>query len=365
MSPRKIAVIGYGFSAKIFHIPFIQHNPNLTISAIIQRNPTPGNDAAKDHPDVKVHRSMEEFYKSDGESEVVVITTSNDTHFRYCKEAIEKGKDVIVEKPLTIRSADAEELVNLARKKGVGISVYQNRRFDSDFLTLAKVLPRVGELVSLESHYDRYRPDTTPNPSKSWKSIQALGNGTLFDLGVHLLDQVVYLFGMPQRILGDVRDERGCSLSPSATWGQEGFVDDFFTATLYYTSTPPRKKPFTVRVEASTLSCRTPQLRFLLRGVDGSWIKHNLDTQEAQLMSGRIPGTEGFGVEEEEYFGKLELKDGSVERTVAEVGDYGKFYEKIAEGGIAVPAEEAVRVIRLVELIGESSRLGKVLDIAA
>ncbi|CUS11549.1 unnamed protein product [Tuber aestivum] len=363
MPPRKIAIIGYGFSAKIFHIPFIQQNSNLILSGIIQRNPTPGNDAAKDHPGVKVYRSTEEFYKSDGGSEVIVITTSNDTHFQYCKEAIERGKDIIVEKPLTIRSGDAEELVNLAKEKGVGISVYQNRRFDSDFLTLATVLPRVGELVSLETRYDRYKPDTAPSASKSWKSAQALGNGTLFDLGVHLLDQVVYLFGMPQRLFGDVRDERGCSTNPSATWGQEGFVDDFFTATLFYTPTPPRKKPFTVRVEASTLSCQTPQLRFVLRGMDGSWIKYNLDTQEAQLKAGGMPGTEGFGVEEAGHFGKLELKDGRVEQTVAEVGDYGRFYEKIAEGGIPVPAEEAVRVIRLVELIGESSRLGKVLDI--
>lgn len=241
----------------------------------------------------------------------------------------------------------------------------KDRRFDSDFLTLVKVLPKVGELVSLETHYDRYKPDTTPNASKSWKSAQVPGNGTLFDLGVHLLDQVVHLFGMPQRLFGDVRDERRCSINPSATWGQEGFVDDFFTATLYYSSTSQHKKPFTVRVEASTLSCQTPQLRFVLRGVDGSWVKHNLDTQEAQLKAGGMPGTRGFGVEEEEHFGKLELKDGSVERTVAEVGDYGRFYKEIAEGGIAVPAEEAVRAIKLVELIGESSRLGKVLDIPA
>jgi len=241
----------------------------------------------------------------------------------------------------------------------------KDRRFDSDFLTLAKVLPKVGELVSLETHFDRYKPNTTPDASKPWKSAQVPGNGTLFDLGVHLLDQVVHLFGMPQRLFGDVRDERGCSINPSATWGQEGFVDDFFTATLYYSSTSQRKKPFTVRVEASTLSCQTPQLRFVLRGLDGSWIKHNLDTQEAQLKAGRMPGTRGFGVEEESHFGKLELKDGSVERTVAEVGDYGRFYNEIAEGGIAVPAEEAVKVIRLVELIGESSRLGKVLDIPA
>jgi len=242
--------------------------------------------------------------------------------------------------------------------------LHKDRRFDSDFLTLAKVLPKVGELVSLETHFDRYKPDATPDASKSWKSAQVPGNGILFDLGVHLLDQVVHLFGMPQRLFGDVRDERGCSINPSATWGQEGFVDDFFTAILYYSSTP-RKRPFTVRVEASTLSCQTPQLRFLLRGMEGSWIKRGLDTQEAQLKAGRMPGTEGFGVEEEERFGKLELKDGSVEWTVAEVGDYGRFYKEIAEGGVAVPAEEAVRVIRLVELIGESSRLGKVLDIPA
>ena len=127
MSPRKIAVIGYGFSAKIFHIPFIQHNSKLSLSVIIQRNPTPGNDAAKDHSDVKVYRSTEEFYKTDSECDLVVITTSNDTHVQYCKEAIENGRNVIVEKPLTIGSADAEELVNLAKEKGVGISVYQSK----------------------------------------------------------------------------------------------------------------------------------------------------------------------------------------------------------------------------------------------
>jgi len=127
MSPRKIAVIGYGFSTKIFHIPFIQHNSKLTLEAIIQRNPTPGNDAAKDHSDVKVYRSMEEFYETDSECELVVITTSNDTHFRYCKEAIENGRDIVVEKPFTINSVDAEELMNLAKEKGVGISVYQSK----------------------------------------------------------------------------------------------------------------------------------------------------------------------------------------------------------------------------------------------
>ena len=396
MSTINIAIIGYGFSAKIFHIPFIEHNRDLTLHTIIQRNPTATNDAAADHPGVRVFRSTEEFYADAGASaavRVVVVTTDHASHHFYCREAVERGKDVVVEKPFTTRSEDAIELVQLGVQRGVSIFVYQSnflplllpsfsvlsgdgfpddvlrldRRFDSDYRSLVRILEsgQLGEVVSLESHFDRYRPLAQVQRQRSWNAEQVPGNGILWDLGPHLIDQSLRLFGVPQRVFGIIRDQRRASSNPVAVWGEEGFVDDFFEVALFYDGDGTARLPFIVKLEASSLSCLEKQVRFILRGTKGGWEKYGMDTQEGQLLAGMTPGDEGFGVEPEENYGTLATGDGKLEKTPAEKGNYGIFYTELVQhlrGQGHIPRGEAC-VIKIIELVGESNRSGRIVDV--
>ena len=214
MSSKKynVGIIGNGLSAKIFHIPFLQHVSELRLYAIVQRSPNPEDDAEKDHQDIKSYRSAHELVK-DEEVDVVVVSTAPDSHFSLAKLALEAGKHgkifpsilsadvclyivtVVVEKPFTPTSAEAQGLVALAKKKDRILTVYQNRRWDSDFLTLSKCFHSgaLGRVVEFETHFDRHRPEVPQ--SDSWKYKVQPGGGAVYDLGTHLIDQVVHLFG--------------------------------------------------------------------------------------------------------------------------------------------------------------------------
>lgn len=298
-----VAILGYGLSATTFHIPFITTTPGLALHSIVQRSPTETNSAVKDHPSIKAYRSTAELYAAPETSEVslVVVTTSNTTHFSYCKEALENGKNVVVEKPFATSSKEADELIALAEKVGKTLTVFQSnlqplrsltpmydglnandyivdRRFDSDFLSLRALLSATpspfGKLVSIESHYDRFKAvEVNPSDTRAWKREQSYGNGTLWDLGTHLIDQALTLFGLPARVFGQIRDERGASVNPKAIWGEDGFLDDFFEATLYYDGREEGERGFVVRLEAGTQSLRERQVRFIVRGSEGGWVK--------------------------------------------------------------------------------------------
>ncbi|HLA57154.1 MAG TPA: Gfo/Idh/MocA family oxidoreductase, partial [Puia sp.] len=196
-------VVGYGIAAQFMHLPFIVTNPNFQLQTILQRK---GDEAKEKYPSVKIVRDLDEML-TDENLELVVITTPNDSHFDYAWRALEAGKHVVLEKPFTITSADAKKLIAQAEKKNRVLSVYQNRRYVSDFLTIRQLLKEnlLGEIVEFEAHYDRYRPEQRPN---AWREENTPGSGILYDLGAHLIDQALCLFGLPRFVTADVRIQR-------------------------------------------------------------------------------------------------------------------------------------------------------------
>ncbi|KAF2764693.1 NAD(P)-binding protein [Teratosphaeria nubilosa] len=356
-SAFNVAVVGYGLSAKVFHIPFILALPeDFNLYGIVQRSPKPTDDASKDHPGAKNWRSVEEVYK-DPAVDVVVLTTIPDTHFEFTKTALEHGKHVVVEKPFVPSSQEANQLAQTAKETGKLLAVYQNRRWDADYLTLRKILNEgsLGEIVEFETHFDRHRPDP---PADNWKAKDAPANGAVYDLGTHLIDQVYDLYGLPQRVTGFVGNQRR---------GVHGGTHDSCTVLLHYPG------PMLVTVKAGVVSPEVEQLRYWIKGTTGSFKKFNLDVQEDQLRSGTHKlDDEDFGVDPESSHGFLTtIVDGKPSRetypTVAPV-TYVEYYRLFAkalrgEGEVPVQAEDARDVLRIIEFAMQSSKEGRTIDL--
>ncbi|KIW16719.1 hypothetical protein PV08_03908 [Exophiala spinifera] len=355
-SKYNVGIIGYGLSAKTFHIPFIKAVSDFNLYAIVQRSPKPNDDASKDHPGIKLYHSADDLYKDD-QVHVVIVTTSPELHLEMAKAALLAKKHVVVEKPFTPTAAEAQELVNTAKAQGVLVTVYQNRRWDSDFLTLKKYIQdgSLGRVVEFESHFDRHRPGP---PANTWKAHPTPGNSAVYDLGTHLMDQVVHLFGMPERVTGFVGSQR--AENPTG-------LEDSCTVLLHYPG-------MLATVKAGVVSPEVQQLRFWVRGVNGSFKKFHLDPQEDQLRKqGLGPGDKGYGYEPEARYGTLNIcKDDKIESQVVPTVEpltYVEYYRRLAAAlngdaaQIPVPPEQAVGVIRLVELARESSKLGKTLEV--
>lgn len=359
--PYNVGIIGYGLSAKIFHIPFITSPSTkhlFTLHAIVKRTPEPANDPAKDHPGVTVYRTTDELF-ADQSVQIIIVTTAPSSHFALASQAIEAGKHVVVEKPFVPSSSEGRELDRLAREKGVLLTVYQNRRFDADFLLLSRLVREgmLGRVVEFETHFDRHRPQVPS--ATTWKTEAAPGTGATYDLGVHLMDQVVHLLGMPRKVTGYT--------TPQRLGGPEGF-EDSCTILLQYA------EGLLVTVKAGVVSPEVEQLRFWVRGEKGSFKKFHLDCQEDQLRAGLRPGVQGYGVEGDDKFGVLTTvtEEGKMVKTVAPTphGDYSVYYEMVADAlktgdRAKLPADPAVAadVIRLVELARESAKLGETLNV--
>ena len=362
--PIKVGVIGYGLSAKVFHIPFINYVSDFQLYAIVQRSPKAEDDAGRDWPDATIYRSADQLF-SDEAVELVVVTTAPGSHFEIAKEAMQRGKHVLVEKPFVPTEEEARELVGIADREGVVLSVYQNRRFDSDFLTLRRVIRegKLGRIVEFETHFDRHRPEVPVGGG--WKSVQSAGTGVVYDLGTHLMDQVVVLFGKPKRVMGFVGQQRVGG----------GGLEDSCTVVLGYDGEGGgREGGMLVTVKAGLVSLEEKQLRFWVRGTEGTWRKEGLDPQEDQLRKGGLgPGEEGYAVEREEWWGELtRMEDGKAVKKRVETEEpatYSEFYRMLARAvrgekeAVPVSGEEAALVIRLVELARESSRLGQTLEV--
>ncbi|KAL8854133.1 MAG: hypothetical protein Q9221_001055 [Calogaya cf. arnoldii] len=382
--PYNVGIIGYGAAAKVFHIPLIEVTPELKLYAIVQRQPTPENDASNDHPGIKSYRAAEEMVKDDS-VDIVVITTTPATHFELAKLALENGKHVLVEKPFVPTTSEADELIALAKKHDRILTVYQNRRFDIDFLTLQFLLrcQALGRIIEFESHFDRYKP-TFAN-SKPWKTVLQPGGGAIYDLGAHLIDQIVHLFGLPKRITGFLGSQRA---------ENPGGYDDSCTVLMHYAD------GMMATVKVAVISPEKEQLRFWVRGENGSYKKvfdtfpvlhviltyHNSraenlshqyheDPQEAHLTSGMRPGDAGFGIEPEDRHGTLTIFENNTPTskphpTVQPRADitYKVIYKDLAaavagKGDVAVKAKEAREVIRLIELAKKSSEEGRTVDV--
>lgn len=340
----RAGVIGFGLAGRIFHSAVISATPGLELAAIVQRT---GDEAAKTYPNVQIHRSIDELLADPG-IRLIAVGTPSFSHFEVAEQCLRADRDVIVDKPFALTSDEAARLIRLARERGRLLTVYQNRRWDGDFKTVEKILVSgmLGRLVTFESHFDRFRPEPR---LRGWRENGGPGGGTLYDLGSHLIDQALTLFGKPEKLFASVRIDR-----------DNGAVDDVFDLTLFY----PR---LTAYLRATTLA-KAPGARFTLHGTEGSFVKFGLDPQEEQLKSGLSFDAPGFGREAEEAWGKIYLENAAPERVETEVGDYRGIYANVRDAllgkaRLAVTPEQAWRTTRLIELARESSSRGQVLPV--
>ncbi|GAA0665413.1 oxidoreductase [Rheinheimera tangshanensis] len=336
----KTAVIGYGLSAKTFHLPFISLQPELELVAISSSQ----SQLRLDYPDIKHYSNGDELIRL-SDAELVVITSPNDSHYPLAKQALLAGKHVLVEKPFVLTEVQGQELFELADEQQRQLFVYHNRRFDGDFLTLQQLL-QTGELGTIryfESHFDRFRP--VPRPR--WRELQGEGSGILYDLGPHLIDQTIALFGAPEALTARCRALR---------LGSD--TVDYFHLLLHYADKE-------VVLHSSPFSAH-PTTRFILQGDLGSYHKTGLDPQEDALRAGQKPGGAGWGQEPEALYGVVADAQGQKPYPTL-AGDYQKFYQRLVAAlqqgkPHLVSATEALQGIRLIELAMHSQRLGRTLD---
>jgi len=339
----QVGLIGFGLSGRYFHAPFLTVNPHFKLVKVVERH---RNEAQAFDPTIQTVRSHEELL-NDPAIELIIIGTPNDTHFSYAKAALEAGKHVLIEKPFANTSEEARELLQLAREKGLVAMPYQNRRYDADFLTIGKLLQDrlLGDVVEYEAHFDRYRPDVL----NTWKEHDPNGGGNLYNLGPHLIDQAVALFGIPEAVLGDIRVIR-----------KGGVLDDYFDIRLYYADKRVILKSSILAPEHS--------LRYVIHGTTGSFIKHGLDIQEETQRKNVLPDTPDWGIEPESQYGKLTTTDGHM-TVVSQPGNYHLFYDHLykairGEMPQEVTPEQAYAVIRIMEMAQESSKSGQVMRCA-
>jgi len=339
LQPINVGLIGFGFAGRTFHAPVIRAVKGLRLAAILQRK---GAEAASAYPDVRVARSVEELLAFDS-IQLVVIATPNVSHFDLARQCLLAGRHVVIDKPFATTYAEAAELVSLAEKSGRLLSVYHNRRFDGDFKTVRNLFASeaLGRVVLFESHYDRYRLQLRTG---AWREQAGPGSGVFFDLGPHLIDQALTLFGAPEAISADIRIERDAAV-----------VDDAFDLTLRY----PRLR---VQLRGTMLASKASP-HFLIHGTKGSYVKYGLDPQENALKRGELPEGPDWGKEPEETWGTLSLVEGDkvIERAVpTEPGDYREYYANVRDAilgkaVLAVTPQDALSVMRVLELSRQSS----------
>ena len=329
----KTAISSFGMSGLVFHGPLLKVNAGFEVVNILERSKCISKDL---FPEAKIVRSYSEILENK-DVELIIVNTPDKFHYEMAKQALISGKHIIVEKPVTLKSSQAEELVTLAREKGLVFTVYQNRRWDGDFRTVQKVLAEknLGCLVEFESHYDRYRNFITPN---TWKEEGDEFAGVLYNLGAHMVDQVYVLFGKPLAVTTHLKIVR-----------TGGIVTDYYDIRLEY-------KNFAALLKCSYL-VKKPGPRYILHGEKGTFYKSGIDPQEELLKAGNLPVGENWGTKPPAGWGKLFYeKDGKDFEEVVETlpGNYNIFYnnvfDAIRNGAVlSVKPEEAVEVMKILE----------------
>lgn len=346
MKKINVAIAGSGYSTRVFHAPFLQNDSRFNVLKCFERT----SERAKEwFPNVEIVRNFADLLTS--EIDLVIITTPNQTHYEYTKLALNAGKHVLIEKPLVETCKKAQELDRLSKDKGVQLYVFQNRRWDSAVSTARELLKQniLGEIVDCEIRFDRYAE--TKN-AKVWKESGELGTGLVYDLGVHLLDQAVDLFGKPAKIFADIRYQH-----------KDSVVDDNFDIHLYY------ENGLKVVLGASKY-VREAGNHFALHGTKGSYVKKSVDNQEALLTQGVQPEGD-WNKEAESEWGILHTQiEGEVVRKpypnakVSYQELYDNLYSAIAENvTLRVKAEQAAYVLLLIEKAFESAKLGKIITL--
>lgn len=341
------ALCSIGMSGVVFHAPFIINHSGYHLHSIWERTK---NITTEKYPQAKQFRHLDEMLE-DENIDLVVVNTPNVTHYEYVKKALNAGKHVVVEKPFAPSTANCEELISLAKEKNKILTVYHNRRYDSDFLAIKKLLDQklIGKIKEAEFHYDRFDENLS---YKLHKEINEKGTGCLYDLGSHLIDQALVLFGSPEYVFADIFNMRPVSK-----------VDDYFEVLLYYNG-------FRVRLKAS-YQVREAIPAFVLHGDKGSFIKKRSDVQERNLLSGRMPDEKDWGTELETSAGILNTEiNGELirERVISPQGNYMNFYDKLYNSicnnePLPVTAEEGMSVIKIIEAAIKSSEEKKVIKL--
>ena len=334
-----VGLIGFGLGGRYFHAPVINAVPGMRVAAILQRT---GESAAQLYPDARVVRTLDELLAIDA-LRLIVISTPNQSHYPLAIAALDAGKHVVVDKPFTVDVSEAVSLIQLAEKLGRVLSVYHDRRFDSDFQGLRKVIEagELGRIIRFESTYDRYR--TTPKPG-SWREQPAPGSGIFFDLSPHLFDQAFTLLGTPEALAADIRIERA------------GFVtDDAFDVLLYYPGG-------TRALLRATMLAAFARPRIVVLAENGSYCKLNFDPLEPTLRAGQVPEGDNWALENEQDWGELTLvREGhTTTRRVPSIGDWRDFYRNIRDAidchaPLIVTHQQVLNVMQAMELAQESS----------
>jgi scyllo-inositol 2-dehydrogenase (NADP+) len=341
----KTGICSYGMSGKLFHAPFIEAHPDFELTAIVERNK---NESKEKYPEAKIYRSVEEML-GDDTLQLIIVNTPTNTHYEYVKAALQKGKHVIVEKPFTVLTKEAEELNALAQKNNLLLSVYHNRRYDGDYLAVKKVIDEnsLGELREVEIRYDRYR---TGASGKQHKEGNLPGAGTLYDLGSHLIDQALQLFGRPDALFADL-----------TTMRENVEAVDYFELLLFY-------KKLRVRLKATVIA-RETYYAYIVHGMNGSFLHHRSDRQEQQLLDGLVPSVQSWCAASPEPNGILHTEiNGEVIRKqiTSPPGNYMDYFTAVykaltGQAANPVPATDAIQTAAIIEAAIQSAKEKRVI----
>jgi len=329
-----VAIIGFGLSGRYLQAPFFEANKNYFLKTILSHHQNP----KQFFPSVNVVKNIEDIL-NDPSIDLVSICSPNKTHYNYAKLALNAGKHVLVEKPFTAFSKQAMELISLSKSKNKVLSVFQNRRFDSDFLTVKKLIDsnKLGEILNFEIHYNRFKPELN---LKKWKETNDDGSGIIYDLGAHIIDQAIALFGIPLNIWGQSFTQRKNSL-----------IQDAFDIKLDY-----GKLKVTLR---SSLIVPEQSARYIIHGSEGSFVKYGLDMQEDNLKAGMQPTDTGFGIEPIEQQGTMfthyesETNSQSVN---TERGNWALLFENLYEAivygrELLIKPRDVLQQIKIIEIV--------------
>lgn len=343
----KAGIVAYGNIAQKYHAPLLNALPGFELVKVLERN---RNQAEKDYPRVQTVRTLQELLE-DTAIDLVVITTPNQFHFAQAKASLEAGKHVVLEKPFTVSTTEAEMLLQIAQTEGKVLSVFHNRRWDGDFKTVQKIINSgvLGEIVEFESRFDRFINYQREN---YWREQELPGAGVLYDLGPHLIDQVLQLFGKPLQLFADIRKQRKDSLT-----------DDYFDIVFYYDQ-------FKVRLKAGNL-VKELQPRFIIHGTQGSYVKYGLDVQRLTPVTANSLNSPDWGKEPDELWGTINTNlhglnfTGKVE---TKAGSYQSYYKDIYEAIVqnrptSVTAQDGLDTIELIELAQQSHQKMAVLSL--
>lgn len=336
--PIKVGLLGFGLGGSVFHAALIAQEPRLALAAVATSRI---DDVRKRFPQVAICGSPAEVIADPG-VDLVIVATPDTTHGPLARLALEAGKHVVVEKPMAMSAAEAAALIALSRERGRMLTVFHNRRWDGDFKTIREIVGSrcLGDIKLAALAWDRFRPE----PAQGWREQSLDPWGALMNLGPHLVDQALLLFGRPDAITGDLITQRDRACSP-----------DFFALTLHY-------GVVRVLLSASTLVA-DPRPRFALYGSQGSFVKQGIDPQENSLRAGVTYGSPGFGEDPEQLYGVLTIASSPPERIRTQTGDWRPFYAGVVAaiaGGAPPPVDpmDAVAGLELIELGRRSAEGG-------